>query len=1173
MARPKERLTYGFLTANVHTGASRVLWPGLLDAAEDADINLITYPGGRLAVTDGFEDQRNFLYGLVNKNQLDGLVSWTSTLAGSLSSEEIVEFHEAYRPLPLVSLAFPLGENAFISIDGYQGMRALISHLVDVHSFTKLMLIRGPKGHPYAEERHRAYQDALKEKGLKLQKNLVSPHVNWENGEEAIRVLLDERKLRPGKDFQAIVAASDLLAIGVLGVLSARGISIPGDVAVVGFNDIEEGRLVRPALTSVSLPFYEQGYRSIEALSQALAGKPLEEPLVLGSELLVRQSCGCPSRSVDLAVAKPASLGTRDLRAALGHARFELVAQIEKVIRDRRLAATWAKQLLDALHRELTDVGLPGQFRSTLDSLLQKGLLGGERTPAWQGAISLIRREILPALEEADALRAEALFGQARVVVAEAIERALIARLVQAERQSEALRHLGQELSTTFDVSKLCDVLVEQLPNLEINSCYLALEEPPSGGVDRARLVLAYRDGERLDVGASEADTPANELLRAEFLPNRRFSLVVEPLYFQTQRIGYVAFEVGPRDGTIFEVLRAHISSALKGALLFREAQDARLSAEKADQIKTRLLANVSHELRTPLNIIIGHAQHLSLSLADGRKKDVEHIRQSAEHQLRIINDLLDISRAEINALDLYPEVLDPKLLIQEAFSSLAKDVADSKPIEWKLDLPAQLNSIEADPVRLRQILLNLLGNAAKFTKRGRITMGAAPEPPNLHIWVKDTGLGIPADVIDHIFDPFFSHGEGAEGGIGLGLSITRHLVALHHGSLSVESQPAKGSTFNLYLPLQKQSFQQSLAQDRGAPTLWLFSRVASIPDEVLQFSQKQGLEVLAVKVTDDLEDLISRRPPKAIAWNIADAGAKDWEIIHRLHNHPRLKNLSVLLFEANKGTPAAAGLTTLVLKSANEQSLWEGLSPALPDQTKGSVLIIDDEAGARRQAYEAVKKGMPHWSIRTAEDGATGLMAMLAERPNLVVLDLMMPGMDGFEVLERMRSDEHTKKVPVVILSNRQLTLTDVKRLERYEAVSLQSKGVFSEEEIADKVMRASRGDEALHSQTSALAKRAIAYLHQNYARQLSRREIAEGIGVSEDYLSRLFKREFRISPWEYLNRYRVFRAKALLSASHATVGETARKVGYSDLAYFSRVFHKFTGLSPSAYRDGLGG
>jgi signal transduction histidine kinase len=281
---------------------------------------------------------------------------------------------------------------------------------------------------------------------------------------------------------------------------------------------------------------------------------------------------------------------------------------------------------------------------------------------------------------------------------------------------------------------------------------------------------------------------------------------VVEPLYFQDKSLGYVVFEIGPRDGNTYELLRNNLSSALQGAMLFQEIQQARLDAEKADRIKTRLLANVSHEIRTPLNIIMGYTQNIlgaPEEVSESLLNDIHQIHGSAEHQLRVINDLLDLSRAEIDELDLSLELLDPHQLLIEAFHGLA-DQSTSDGIQWRLDIPKRLPQIRADSLRLRQIFLNLLSNARKYTENGEITLGTEVTPPRIHFWVKDTGLGINREQQERIFKPFVTLEENCRlsGGIGLGLSITRHLVALHGGTMKLDSQPNQGSTFHIYLPL-----------------------------------------------------------------------------------------------------------------------------------------------------------------------------------------------------------------------------------------------------------------------------------------------------------------------------------------------------------------------------------
>jgi YesN/AraC family two-component response regulator len=239
------------------------------------------------------------------------------------------------------------------------------------------------------------------------------------------------------------------------------------------------------------------------------------------------------------------------------------------------------------------------------------------------------------------------------------------------------------------------------------------------------------------------------------------------------------------------------------------------------------------------------------------------------------------------------------------------------------------------------------------------------------------------------------------------------------------------------------------------------------------------------------------------------------------------------------------------------------------PAQGIGPILIVDDDPQVRESHKKLVEEGLPNSPIRLAENGEAALAAMAEEIPSLVLLDLVMPGLSGGDVLDRMHTDANLRHVPVIVLSNKVLSLDDVKRIEGHAHVTLQSKGIWSDEETITALNRAIFESDYLPAHTSALVKQAIAYLHQNYRRPVSRWEIAEAVGVSEDYLSRVFNRELNLSPWDYLNRYRVLQSKQLLLNTTETVGSIARQVGFRDQAYFSRVFHKVTGMSPQGFRD----
>jgi AraC-like DNA-binding protein len=425
----------------------------------------------------------------------------------------------------------------------------------------------------------------------------------------------------------------------------------------------------------------------------------------------------------------------------------------------------------------------------------------------------------------------------------------------------------------------------------------------------------------------------------------------------------------------------------------------------------------------------------------------------------------------------------------------------------------------------------------------------------------------------ERIFEPFVTAGQANRRleGAGLGLTITRRLVALHRGSVELESQPGQGSTFHLYLPLPTLSDRPSLPSVAAQPVLLLISSHDRPAAEIVEFSRCQGLEIHNLRPTDDLGAVMQRVEPAALAWDLANARSGDWVVVRRLRNHPKLSQAPFILYgqETGKGAALSIGMTDFVAKPLDGTSLMEAINSICPPEDAGPILIVDDDPEVLDLYQQVVAEGCSGYLIHTAADGAAALACMAQEVPSLVILDLMMPEMDGFDVLDWMRANDRTRRVPVLILSGRVLTNDDVKRLERHALVTLQSKGILSRDEIVASLHQVLFGRETLPQHTSALVKQAVAYFHQNYARPFLRWEIADAIGVSEDYLSRVFRQELGLSPWEYLNRYRILQAKERLRHTSEDIGTVARQVGFKDPAYFSRVFRKLTGLSPTEYRQ----
>jgi signal transduction histidine kinase/AraC-like DNA-binding protein/ABC-type sugar transport system substrate-binding protein len=620
--------------------------------------------------------------------------------------------------------------------------------------------------------------------------------------------------------------------------------------------------------------------------------------------------------------------------------------------------------------------------------------------------------------------------------------------------------------------------------------------------------------------------------------------------------------------------LADQLGIAVSNADLYAEALQARAEAEKANQLKTRLLANVSHELRTPTNTILGYSQMMLSSpnpyhaeFPANVRHDLENIFKSGEHLTRLINDLLDLSRAEIGELNIFPETIATRAFLEELYSSIVETVPLPDEVHWHLSIPERLPVILADPVRLRQILSNLLVNASKFTSSGEIRLGCEVELPYLHLWVKDTGTGISRNFQERIFEPFVTADSASKKrqGIGLGLSITRHLVALHGGKMVLQSIPGKGSTFNVYLPLPALSGSAVPVQQITQPVLLILSSSRKSLAALNEIHIRMGWEIRTITPSEDFEKLLKECQPAAFAWDLETVALDEWRLVERIYHHPRLNQLPFILYGNFSGD--LSGLTSLLAKPVNGKTLIETINTLKPATSSGPILIVEDDAETRAYYQKLLTEAMPESPLIMAENGEQALAILEKEVPGVVLLDLVMPNVDGFTVLERMRANHLTRQVPVMVLSGHSLTMEDVLRLD-YARVTFHSKGLLSPEEAIASLQQALSGQIVLPQPTSTLVKRVLAYFHQNYQTPLTRLEIAGMMGVSEDYLSRIFRKEMGISPWECLNRHRIQKAKELLSTSQESITAIAGQVGFEDSAYFSRVFRQYTGQSPKSYR-----
>ncbi len=683
--KPQKRLTIGYLTHWIGPG-HRTMWPGIYDTVCKHDVNLICFPAGQLRAPHQFR-QRNVVFDLITAEKLDGLILRSEALAAHISPKEFDALYKKYRSIPMVSIARTLPGIPGILLDNVQGMRDVITHLIETHGCRRIAFIRGPETHREAEQRYHAYTQVLSEYDLPIDPNLVVAGDFTEHiGAEAARLLLDQRKLLPGKEFEAIVAANDSMALGALEVLQARGIRVPDDVALVGFDDVDASKYTAPALTTVRNPFYTLGAEATEMLLAQIDGRDVPECTVLPLDLIVRQSCGCPLSVTTQTAADPVlhhSPEKSDGRIPLSTRRESILSTLTQSI-DIPIHGEWAEQLLDAFLAQVDKEG--AAFLATLENILRQTATSDADVFAWQDVLSLLRRHILPHLGYDDASRAEAILDQARILVGDIACRQEGHRAVLAARRAQGLQSLDFALTTDFDLAEFLDVTTREVPRTGILNCYLSLFENPKKPLDQSRLILALDGGRRVDLDPGGRLFPTCQLVPDGLLsPEQRHCLVLEPLYLHDHQLGFALFEARPSQEEACDVLQGQISNALQGVLLLKARAEADTALEKAYaevemQVKQRT-AELEQEISERKQV---EAERERLLKALERRS--VHL-QTATEVSRAASSILDMNELVQRAVDLVRERLDlyyVGLFLVDQTGEWVRDGADhAEPGRW----------------------------------------------------------------------------------------------------------------------------------------------------------------------------------------------------------------------------------------------------------------------------------------------------------------------------------------------------------------------------------------------------------------------------------------------------------------------------------------------------------
>jgi len=510
------------------------------------------------------------------------------------------------------------------------------------------------------------------------------------------------------------------------------------------------------------------------------------------------------------------------------------------------------------------------------------------------------------------------------------------------------------------------------------------------------------------------------------------------------------------KDGEPVEIVGAmnNISARKK---VEEELDIAKNLAEQANQAKSAFLANMSHELRTPMNAILGYSEMLMEEAEDlnqnGFIPDLKKINQAGTHLLALINGVLDLSKIESGKMEVFAEEIDLELLIDEV-SATAHPLLEKNKNSLTIERGKELGVAYQDMTKLRQILFNLLSNAAKFTQEGTITLHVNSTEEAGVSWltvaVSDTGIGIAEDKIEHVFEEFAQADDSTTrdyGGTGLGLAISRRFCKLLGGDLSLHSKLGEGSTFTMRIPAilpgtkpeissaepSQETSDIDLASIRNlepGSTILVIDDDAEACEIIECFLLKDGFNVAIATSGEQGLRLAHEIHPAAITLDVMMPRMDGWAVLRILKADPELHNIPVIMLSMidDRTRGYSLGAVDYLTKPVDRKLLQKTLSRYYCTDGNCPVLLVEDDVETRRIMAHALEKA--GWQVSEASNGQEALNMMPDVQPRLILLDLMMPVMDGFGFLAAMRARPEWEQIPVIVITAKDLSREDRSRL-----------------------------------------------------------------------------------------------------------------------------------------------
>jgi signal transduction histidine kinase/CheY-like chemotaxis protein len=514
-----------------------------------------------------------------------------------------------------------------------------------------------------------------------------------------------------------------------------------------------------------------------------------------------------------------------------------------------------------------------------------------------------------------------------------------------------------------------------------------------------------------------------------------------------------VAGEFAPSTVKLLQTLASQSVLAIENARLFKESQAKSDQLAEASKLKSQFLANMSHELRTPLNAIIGLTEMVLEDARDLKRPEevepLERILRAAHHLLELINDILDLSKIEAGRMDLHVETFPIAPLVDDVISTISP-VATKNGNEIIVHCPPDIGEMHADQTRIRQALLNLVSNASKFTEHGRVTVDVARVTDRGHaeitMTVADTGIGMSPEQVGRLFQEFVQADPSTTrkyGGTGLGLAISRRFCQMMGGEIAVQSELGRGSTFTIRLPAHIEAAQPTPLLRRVRPErapkapvkgslILIVDDDQTVCDVMGRYLEREGFAVRTATGGREGLRLARELHPAAITLDINMPDLDGWTVLAAIKGDPQLASIPVVLvtIEDNRSRGYSLGAAEYLTKPIDRERLI-ALLREISSPVARKVLLVDDDEIMRESVRRVLEQ--EQWEVTGASNGRFALERLAESSPDVILLDLMMPEMDGFEFLLAMRQRPEWRDIPVLVLTARDLTAEEHKQLNGY--------------------------------------------------------------------------------------------------------------------------------------------